>query len=95
MAEHVPADAAQPRPLAGAPERPLALFLPEVAAALRREDEPSSEARRQLAQCAAQLVGDLAASDNRFLIILTLFVPALGWVLFNMAVSAFRFEFGI
>ena len=44
---------------------------------------------------AAQLVGDLAASDNRFLIILTLFVPALGWVLFNMAVSAFRFEFGI
>ena len=34
---------------------------------------------------AAEVVGDLAASDNRLGIILTLFVPALGWVLFNMA----------
>ena len=36
---------------------------------------------------AAQLVGDVAASDNRLFIILGLFLPALGWVLFNMAVS--------
>lgn len=41
---------------------------------------------------AATNLGDIAASDNRLLIILTLFVPALGWVLFNMAV---RFEFGV
>jgi len=34
---------------------------------------------------AAQLVGDVAASDNRLFIILGLFLPALGWVLFNMA----------
>ena len=38
---------------------------------------------------AAANLGDLAASDNRLAIILTLFVPALGWVLFNMAVRAF------
>ena len=47
---------------------------------------------------AAEVVGDLAASDNRLGIILTLFVPALGWVLFNMAVrflGGFRFLRGI
>jgi len=41
---------------------------------------------------AAQLVGDVAASDNRLFIILGLFLPAIGWVLFNMAVS-FSIEF--
>ena len=33
---------------------------------------------------AATSVGDLAASDNRLGIILALFLPALGWVAFNM-----------
>jgi hypothetical protein len=36
---------------------------------------------------AATSVGDIAASDNRLFIILGLFLPAIGWVLFNMAVS--------
>jgi photosystem II PsbY protein len=33
---------------------------------------------------AAEEVAQLAASDNRFLIIATLFVPAVAWVLFNI-----------
>ena len=34
---------------------------------------------------AATELGEIAASDNRLFIILGLFLPALGWVLFNMA----------
>jgi len=34
---------------------------------------------------AAQEITQLAASDNRFTIILTLFLPVVGWVLFNIA----------
>ena len=33
---------------------------------------------------AQEMVGTIAESDNRLAIILTLFVPALGWVGFNM-----------
>lgn len=33
---------------------------------------------------AAQEIVELAASDNRFTIILTLFLPVVGWVLFNI-----------
>ena len=33
---------------------------------------------------AAQEITQLAASDNRFTIILTLFLPVVGWVLFNI-----------
>jgi photosystem II PsbY protein len=33
---------------------------------------------------AAQEIAQLAASDNRFAIIATLFLPVVGWVLFNI-----------
>ena len=42
---------------------------------------------------AATSVGDLAASDNRLGIILSLFLPALGWVAFNMLCVSFLFLF--
>ena len=38
---------------------------------------------------AATNLGEIAASDNRLFIILGLFLPAIGWVLFNMAVRVF------
>ena len=38
---------------------------------------------------AATNLGEIAASDNRLFIILGLFLPAIGWVLFNMAVRFF------
>mmetsp|Transcript_3602 Transcript_3602/g.10471 ORF Transcript_3602/g.10471 Transcript_3602/m.10471 type:complete len:231 (+) Transcript_3602:95-787(+) len=39
---------------------------------------------------AAQEIGQLAGSDNRISIILTLFLPVVGWVLFNIGGPALR-----
>ena len=59
---------------------------------LQAEDEPSGRPRNGRSACCwplrrltpAQEITQLAASDNRFAIIATLFLPVVGWVLFNI-----------